>query len=213
MGGLLWRKVWVSDRVVRVGITERPAVHCDRKDIFSGMKARRTEHAIQLLADLNFEIAKSHGQKFLLPGAVLFLSRQAGLVRVAHHVEKDRLLWHGRTAITSQRSSRVQGTLGVIHTRRVDDGNADVAKRRPPAQQDVGVHHRHFYWICEGIPLPLRKVRYQRRNEAVIASQDAVSRADDVRFAVLNIGNAHGPGIFWRTLVLHADRATPQPDA
>src|SRR5258708_16441741 len=208
MGGLLWRKVWVSDRVVRVGITERPAVHCDRKDIFSGMKARRTEDEIQLLANLKFEIAKSHGQKFLLPGAVLFLSRQAGLVRVAHHVEKDRLLWHGRAAITSQRSSGVQRTLGVIHTRRVDDGNAEIATLRPPSQQDVGVHHRHFYGIGEGIALPLGKVRHQRRDEAVIASQDAVSRANDVRLAVLNIGDAHGPGIFWRTLVLNAYHAT-----
>jgi hypothetical protein len=46
MWPLFWRQVWISDGVVRVGIAERPAIHCNRNRPEEGIPAQEFAGAI-----------------------------------------------------------------------------------------------------------------------------------------------------------------------
>src|SRR5262245_55449275 len=67
-------QIGIGECVVGVGVAERPAVHGNGEDIVRGAETGRSKHTVKLIANLEFELTKSHRQQFALAGTILFLA-------------------------------------------------------------------------------------------------------------------------------------------
>src|SRR5215472_9547597 len=98
---LLGRYVRIGECVIGIGIAPRPAVYGDGQYIVRRAEASRAQHAVKLAANFKFEVAEGHGQQFALARSVLLFAWQARLVRIAHHVQQDRLVGRGDAAVSA----------------------------------------------------------------------------------------------------------------
>ena len=163
-------------------------------------------------ADLELELLEGRRQERGGAGAVLLSSRQPGLVRIAGQVNDDRLFRRRHALVAADGRSGIEARAGVLHARRVDVRHAERCKRRPPPDEDVVVHHRHFDAVRERFLLLLGQLRHQRGNQRVVAREDHVGRADAVHLAVAQVCDANGLRALGGSVVLNAYHGAAQPD-
>ena len=86
----------------------RPAIDGDRRDVARGRKAAGPEHAIEIAADIRFEIGEGHVQQFHTADAELVARFQSriGIVRHMHEMQAHRL---GRIARDGDSAPRLTG--------------------------------------------------------------------------------------------------------
>ncbi len=179
----------------------------------AGSKPPAREHVRDLLADFQFELFEGGRKQFLLSDAILFFPRKAGFVGVRGHVKEDGILRRGHALVSADGGAGIEERAGMIHAGRADSRYAQLLKRRPLLEQDVGVQHGDFHGIGQRFFLGRGNSGHQERNQGVVAGQDAVARANAGHFTAVAVRDSNPFGAIRRSLVFDAHYGTAQADA
>src|SRR5208337_5605000 len=98
----------------RVGVTMRPSVDGNAIDIGGWIKARATQHAAQLIANVALEFRERRLQKFGASNSILVSDRQSRLAWRPEHEEHRGLLRFAREFIAAKTDRKIERSVRVV---------------------------------------------------------------------------------------------------
>src|SRR5215469_12784491 len=116
----------------------------------------------------------------------------------------DWLLRRGDAAIAAHSRAWIEGASWMIHAGSANARHTQLAKRGPIADQDIGVHHRHFYGVRDRFFLRFRNFGHQSRNQGVVAGQNTIARAHRMNSSRPRIRDPYRFGFRWGAIVLYS---------
>ena len=177
----------LEERIIFVGITVRPSVHCDGLDVAGRVESASGQHASELIADVAFEDFKGRGHQLVASCPVLIFGWQTGFAWGTQKMQQAGFLRCAGETILPNGNREIQRHSVEVASRCIDRVHAQFLERLPIADLHVGVHERKFYAVVQGIFLLLRHFRTEVRNYHVVAGENTLRRPHRVRLAAANI--------------------------